>query len=45
MTMRDALLGPQRTAAAVRTADVDQLPARLAFRELLLGVSAPGLPG
>ena len=39
--MRTALTGPQRFADAIPTADVVRLPARLAFRELLLGVTVP----
>jgi hypothetical protein len=39
--MRGALVGPQRSADAFSTADVSLLPARPAFREILLGASDP----
>jgi hypothetical protein len=39
--MRTALTEPQRSADAIPTAGVARLPARLAFRELLLGVTVP----
>jgi hypothetical protein len=39
--MRTALTEPQRPADAIPTAGVVRLPARLAFRELLLGVTVP----
>jgi hypothetical protein len=39
--MRTALTEPQRSADAIPTARIVRLPARLAFRELLLGVQVP----